>query len=257
MRIRVRSRNLMVVMGLSVSMVVGGAPTVRAEGLFDRFMHDVNEVGKPQRQTQRQVKNQAPADHRQRQVEQERRQEGQVTGGVVGALLGAGIGAAVGGRNRGQAALIGAMVGGAAGATVGDAHAQDVNQQTREIAAEQSQHRAARQAAQQRVDHYGRIQVAASRDASEQSDRLRRLQDRYSAGQATREEVRSEVTRTREKQAEVATHIQSLDSDMEKVRAAGGNEAYVKKLMEKKERLQQQEKRLRGAGDDAATKIGE
>lgn len=196
----------------------------------------------------------------QQQVEHQRVQEGVVTGAIIGGLVGAGVGALVS-NNRGQGALIGGLIGAGVGAGAGGAYAQNVNRQTRQVAAEQDAARRTIRSADAAIASYRRQASSASQIASSESARIEALNRRYRAGSITAAEYRREIAGARQNIALIERSRASADSDIATAQRAAANGTSgmndrVAQLRAQRNQLDAQLSRLRSAYSRIPNEVG-
>ncbi|WP_152045831.1 hypothetical protein [Aureimonas psammosilenae] len=150
---------------------------------------------------------------RQQETERTRIVQGVATGAVVGALIGGLAGAALGGGNR-DAILQGALIGGVGGGVAGGADANRVNQQTRQVAAQQDSLRATIESADKSIAYYKRNVALTSRLVDEQAERVLRNNARFQSGELTVSAYRAELRTASQNIALVKKSIGNADQDI-------------------------------------------
>lgn len=158
---------------------------------------------------------------RQQQTERTRIVQGVATGAVVGALAGAAIGAIAGGDSR--SITRGAIIGGVGGGVIGGADANRVNQQTRGIAAEQSDLRAIIANADKSIAHYSKINGLTGRLITEETARLTNSKKSLASGQMSKEAYRKQVESARGNVKVVSQYVDQADQDLNDLKRATAN----------------------------------
>lgn len=193
----------------------------------------------------------AAAALRQQEVEYQRVEEGAITGAVIGGVLGAVAGAALGGsNNRVGGAVVGGLIGSALGGAVGGNYAEGVNQQTRQVSADQNQYRAMISSADRNIANSRKVNASASQLVQAEDARIRRLNGDLSAGRITAANYRSEIASSQEnvRLLETASGRMQTDIDVLDRSAGSGNKeasGRAAQLRSEKARLDGQLTRLR------------
>lgn len=204
----------------------------------------------------------AAASLRQQQVEYQRIQEGVMTGAVIGALIGAGIGLAAGGKNRGEAAALGGLLGAGVGGAAGGAYAQNVNEQTREIAAQKEGLKKVIDQADRSIAQARRLNATASTVADEEHARINSLNTQLRAGKITAAAYRAEIVDSRENIRILENARDQIDGDIAVLQKAsqqqGGGEAAgrANQLRAEKAQLEGKLHRLRSTYDRVPSEVG-
>ena len=204
----------------------------------------------------------AAASLRQQQVEYQRIQEGVMTGAVIGALLGAGLGLAAGGKNRGEAAALGGLIGAGVGGAAGGAYAQNVNQQTREVAAQKEGLQKVIEQAGRSVSQAQRLNATATSLANEEQSRISSLTTQLRAGKITAATYRAEISDARDNIRILENARDQIDADIGVLQRAsqqrGGAETVgrANQLRAEKARLEGQLTRLRSTYDRIPSEVG-
>ncbi|WP_372423396.1 glycine zipper domain-containing protein [Salinarimonas chemoclinalis] len=180
---------------------------------------------------------------RQQQVEHQRVQQGVAVGAVLGGAVGAGLGALASPNNRGRGALIGGLAGAFAGGAAGGAYAQNVNQQTRRIAAEQDAARSTIRSANASIASFNRQAASASRIVSQERSRVASLDAQYRRGQITLAEYRSQARSARQNVSLIEASVSRANADVATLEraVAGGNssaQSQLNQMRAQRDRLQ-------------------
>lgn len=131
------------------------------------------------------------AEQQLRQTETKRIAQGAVYGAATGAVLGAAITAIAGGSS--DAIARNALIGAGAGAVGGGLYANNVNQQTRPYAEQQERYGTVIAQADANIAQYRRTAEAAGRVASDEENKISRLNVELQAGRVTAADYRKQM----------------------------------------------------------------